>query len=78
MQERVLEFLLRNPDIKRVELQKEFGDSVKRCLGHMKSRGLVEIKNLSVSLTTAGRLKASPTFCEVCECDPCDCDWGQP
>lgn len=78
MKEKVLEFLLKNPGTKRVEVQRKFGDGVKRCLAHLKSLGLVEIDDLCINLTLNGRLRASPTFCEACECDPCDCDWGQP
>ena len=74
--EKVLTFLRENNAVPRVVLQKQFGDVVKRVIGHLKSKGLVEVVNLQVSLTKEGRLHSSPTFCDVCECDPCDCDWG--
>ena len=76
LDKKVLAFLRENNTVPRVVLQKEFGDVVKRVVSLLKSKGLVSVVDLQVSLTKEGLLHSSPTFCECCECDPCDCDWG--
>ena len=78
LDKKVLAFLRENNTVSRVVLQKEFGDTVKRVIGHLKSKGLVQMVDLQISLTKEGLLHSSPTFCECCGCDPCDCDWGIP
>jgi predicted methyltransferase len=70
----------------RVKLQAKHGDIVKRVLSHMKKTGLVESSQngLEWSLTRKGRSLVGPehsptdpsSFCEACECTPCDCGWG--
>jgi len=77
---KILKFINKNSPIKRVVLQEIFGDSVKRMVGSFVNDGLVfvEIKNgvPFVCITDLGKETAQPGFCSSCECDPCDCNWG--
>ena len=73
-------------EVSRVLLQSKHGDIVKRILSHMKKEGLVESSSngLRWLLTQKGKCLVVPTpssedqdgFCECCECNPCDCGWG--
>ena len=73
----VLDFIPATKPIRRVELQKALGDNVKRKLVQLKNEGLVKIDSgFMVSLTLKGRCLQDPAFCSGCECNPCDCGWG--
>ena len=37
----------------------------------------VELKHPTIGgFFIVSRNKVVPLFCQTCECDPCDCDWG--
>ena len=76
----ILEFINKNPGIPRVELQVVFGDIVKRTLGHLQSKKLIITETVNkipcVFITLEGKEVVQPGFCSSCECDPCDCHWG--
>tara|TARA_B100000131_G_scaffold252967_1_gene246941 strand:- start:458 stop:697 length:240 start_codon:yes stop_codon:yes gene_type:complete len=77
---KILKFINKNSPIKRVDLQNIFGDSVKRTIGLFASKGFVSVEIKDgvpfVSITDLGKETAQPGFCSSCECDPCDCNWG--
>jgi Mn-dependent DtxR family transcriptional regulator len=77
---KVLKFINSNSPVKRVKLQEIFGDSVKRMISHLSRKGLVVIEVIdgvpTVSITDVGKETAEPGFCSSCECNPCDCNWG--
>ena len=64
----------------RKDLCKEFGSSAKRMLAFMKAEGLVmSDADGFYGLTVKGKCLIpykQSEFCEACECDPCDCGWG--
>ena len=86
----ILKTILEHPNIPRVELCKKHGMSTKIQLIQMVSEGLIKHDETPVrrfSLTMKGRslvvskrpaLIEEPVsgFCEACECNPCDCSWG--
>ena len=77
---KILKFINKNSPVERVLLQSLFGDSVKRSIGALAASGLVETKIIDevpvIIITDAGKEKADPGFCSSCECNPCDCNWG--
>ena len=86
----ILKTISEHPNIPRVELCEKHGLSTKIQLLQMVSEGLIEHDETHIrrfSLTMKGRslvrseglvLTEEPAsgFCKACECNPCDCNWG--
>lgn len=86
----ILKTISEHPNIPRVELCEKHGMSTKIRLSQMVFEGLIEHDETSArrfSLTMKGRSLVRPErlstteepasgFCDACECNPCDCSWG--
>jgi predicted transcriptional regulator len=86
----ILETISEHPNIPRVELCEKHGTSAKIQLGQLLTQGLIKHDETPVrrfNLTMKGRslvrskgpvLTEEPAsgFCKACECNPCDCNWG--
>ena len=80
MKEKILNILKTESEINRVELCKLFGPWTKRALSELSSDELIEVNLINkipvVKITNKGLQWSNRNFCFACECDPCDCDWG--
>ena len=77
---KILEELVLKPR-SRVELDKLFGNSTKLALATLSARHLINqvIKDGDsrlVEITPLGKLQVEPSYCDACECMPCDYGYG--
>lgn len=59
-------------DIKKIIDSQESSGLIETSFKRIKDGGLVE----TIEITNLGKMHLDDEFCSVCECTPCDCNWG--
>tara|TARA_B100001250_G_scaffold358793_1_gene335311 strand:+ start:435 stop:701 length:267 start_codon:yes stop_codon:yes gene_type:complete len=77
--------LLKDHGLSLKNLKEAFDFDIKKIIDSQESSGLIEtsfkwIKGdgfvETIEITNLGKMHLDAEFCSVCECTPCDCNWG--